>query len=174
MTIDEKKLTTTELNTTQKYQCTNLHHSKVIAFCSKWWRREEVGVCISLFRKKFNNTICGQPSLEFQYMKLKWPAIIMYVHSTQSKWPWLSFLSTIKNRWTKKLFQHYCRRPIWPRSPWVLCISVDRATARCLGSHKVQILSGTQILFFVPHSWHTDYFIFTGIIKFKIRNKIAE
>ena len=82
---------------------------------------------------------------EFQHTKLKWPAIIiMYVHSTPSKWPWLSFLSTIKDRWTKKLFQHYCRRTIWPRFPWVLRTSVDRAPAQCLGSHRFKSCWGLR------------------------------
>ena len=76
LTIDEKK---TDHNWVKQqcrnfYQCTNLYHNKVIAFCSKWWRREEVKVCISFF--------CKLQQYHLNFNTRNWSDL--YVHSTPS------------------------------------------------------------------------------------------
>ena len=86
LTINEKKLTTTELNNNAEIFINaqiciitrSLHFVQNDGGGKKWG-------FVFLSSANFNNTICGQPSLEFQHMKLEWPAIIIYVHSTQSK-----------------------------------------------------------------------------------------
>ena len=74
LTIYEKKLTTTKLNNNAEIFINAQICIKVIAFCSKWWRREEVKVCISFF--------CKLQQYHLNFNTRNWSDL--YVHSTPS------------------------------------------------------------------------------------------